>query len=67
LGIEKYPAMPLTPEEMKKLIVQLENLCVEAKELQTRVQQAMAARARGDRQDQGRQPERPTKTRKANR
>ena len=50
--------MPLTPDEMQKLIIQLEHLCDEAHTLQARIKEAMAERARGDRIDRGRQPDR---------
>jgi hypothetical protein len=55
--------MPLTPEDMQKLIVQLETLCTEARTLQTRIKAAMVEAARRDLPIQ-RAVERRTKARK---
>ena len=49
---------------MQKLVIQLENLCAEAKELQKKLQQGMLDRTRADQQDRGRQPARRSTTRK---
>jgi hypothetical protein len=56
--------MSLTAEEMQALVSQLEKLCQEAKELQIRLQQAMADRARGDMPFRPPAAERRTKSRK---
>ena len=56
--------MSLTPENMQKLIVQLEALCTEARTLQERIKQAMADRARGDLPDRSGQPDRRSTPRK---
>ena len=41
--------MPLTPDEMAKMIETLQRLCSEAQELQERLSNAMAESARNDR------------------
>jgi hypothetical protein len=56
--------MPLTAEEMKQLIVQLENICREAQELQGRIRAAMVDRARRDLPVPQRQPSPRRKMRK---